>query len=24
MGLEVWCDPDLEIGHIGQYVYWWT
>jgi GT2 family glycosyltransferase len=21
MGLEVWCDPDLEIGHIGQYVY---
>lgn len=21
MGLEVWCDPTIKIGHIGTYVY---
>ncbi len=20
-GLEVWCDPTLEVGHIGSYQY---
>lgn len=20
-GIEVWCDPDIKIGHIGSYVY---
>lgn len=21
LGLEVWCDPRIKIGHIGQYLY---
>jgi hypothetical protein len=21
MGLEVWCDPTIRIGHIGEYLY---
>ena len=20
-GIEIWCDPTLEIGHIGDYIY---
>lgn len=21
LGLDIWCDPTIKIGHIGQYVY---
>ena len=20
-GYEIWCDPTMDIGHIGEYIY---